>query len=123
MIGVSTFVLAPLSAPNLGRTLALFGSPPASTVTVTMSGRTINPSEIRVLRGSAVKIEVSNLDGPRDGHRFKTTGQYYDLDLKTWGGQSKSEVMLTAHNPGRYPFLCSIRGHADEGMGGILIVE
>ena len=123
MIGVSVFVLAPLSAPNLRRTLSLFGAPPAATVTVTMSGRTISPDEIHVPRGSAVKVEVSNLDGPRDGHRFKTTGQEFDLDLATWGGQSKSEVMLTALEPGKYPFLCSIRGHASEGMVGVLVVE
>ena len=123
MIGVSVFVLAPLSGPNLRRTLTLFGAPPAATVTITMSGRTITPAEIHVPRGSAVKVEVSNLDGPRDGHRFKTTGQDFDLDLATWGGQSKSEVMLTALEPGKYPFLCSIRGHASEGMVGVLIVE
>lgn len=123
MIGVSVFVLAPLSAPNLRRTLALFGSLPAMTVTVSMSGRTINPAEIRVPHGSAVKVEVTNLDGPRDGHRFKTTGQDYDLDVATWGGQTKSEVMLTATQPGRYPILCSIRGHATEGMVGVLIVD
>lgn len=123
IIGVSALVMAPLSGPNLRRTLTLFGSPPASTVTVTMSGRAISPDEIRVPRGSAVKVAVSNLDGPRDGHRFKTTGQDFDLDLATWGGQSKSEVMLTALKPGRYPFLCSVRGHASEGMVGVLIVE
>ena len=123
IIGVSAVVLAPLSGPNLRRTLTLFGSPPASTVTVTMSGRTITPEEIRVPRGSAVKVAVSNLDGPRDGHRFKTIGQDFNLDLATWGGQTKSEVMLTALNPGRYAFICSVRGHASEGMVGVLIVE
>jgi plastocyanin len=123
IIGVSALVLAPLSGPNLRRTLTLFASPPASTVTITMSGRTITPGEIRVPKGSAVKVAVSNLDGPRDGHRFKTIGQDFDLDLATWGGQSKSEVMLTALKPGRYAFICSVRGHASEGMVGVLIVE
>jgi plastocyanin len=123
IIGVSVFILAPLSGPNLRRTLTLFGSDPSLTIAVTMSGRIIVPAEIRVPHSAAVKFEVLNLDGPRDGHRFKTTGQNFDLDLATWGGQTKSEVMLTALQPGRYPFLCSIRGHATEGMVGVLIVE
>ncbi len=88
-----------------------------------MTGRTIAPIELRVPRGAAVKFEVANLDGPRDGHRFKTTGQAYDIDLAVWGGVTKSDVILTANVPGRYPFLCSIRGHASEGMVGVLVVE
>lgn len=123
IVGVSAGVAAPLSAPNLRRTLALFAAPPSATIAVTMSGRAISPREVHVPRDAAVKVVVSNLDGPRDGHRLKTTGQFYDVDVATWGGLAKSDVILTAREPGRYAILCSIRGHADEGMVAVLVVD
>lgn len=119
----SSAVLVPLSFDGISRTTIAFGGPPALTLAVSMTGRSITPAEIHVPRASAVRVEVKNLDGPRDGHRLKTTGQQYDVDIAVWGGLTKSETFLTARKPGRYPLLCSVRGHASEGMVAVLVVD
>ena len=119
----SSAVLVPLSFDGITRTTIAFGGPPARILSVTMTGRSITPSEIHVPRASAVRVEVRNLDGPRDGHRLKTSGQEYDVDIAVWGGLTKSDTFLTAQKPGRYPLICSIRGHVSEGMVGVLVVD
>ena len=119
----SSAILVPLSFDGITQTTIAFGGPPALTLSVTMTGRSITPSEIHVPRSSAVRVEVKNLDGPRDGHRLKTSGQQYDVDIAVWGGLTKSDTFLTAQKPGRYPLICSIRGHVSEGMVAVLVVD
>jgi len=51
-------------------------------------------------------------------HNFKIDGKVTRL---LPGGESQSLRVVFA-KPGKYPYLCTITGHADAGMKGILVV-
>ena len=51
-------------------------------------------------------------------HNFKINGRVTRL---LPGGQSQSLTVVFA-KPGKYPYLCTLTGHADAGMKGILVV-
>jgi uncharacterized cupredoxin-like copper-binding protein len=52
-------------------------------------------------------------------HNFKINGKMTRLLA---GGQSQNLTIVFA-KPGKYPYLCTITGHADAGMKGILVVS
>lgn len=93
------------------------------TRTVVVSGDefSYSPSEIRVGKGERVRIEFRNAGSAP--HNFVIEG----LDVRTSvirGGASET-VEFVPPDPGSYPmtFFCSVPGHREAGMEGVIVVE
>ena len=81
------------------------------------------PSEFRfrlsthIVAPGSVTFDVTNLGQLL--HNFKIDGHVTKLLAH---GQSQA-LVVTFAKPGRYPYLCTVTGHADAGMKGILTVR
>ena len=122
-LGVGLGVLAPLSMVSLKREADALRSNPALTLEMTIEGMRYSPAEIRVPRGAVVQVNLVNQDPTGTPHDFQTLGQHRDGRVVVWPGQRGATLFTAADRPGRYAFICTIRGHSDAGMNGIIIVE
>ena len=81
------------------------------------------PSEFRfTLSLHQVPVGTVTFDVTNRGqllHNFKIEGHVTKLLAR---GQSQA-LVVTFSKPGRYPYLCTVTGHADAGMKGILTVR
>jgi len=91
-------------------------SPGAAEVTVVARDLSFSPEEVGVPAGQTVNLVLRN-----EGAVF------HDLTLPDLGfrlsaspGQEASAA-LTVPAPGRYPFFCSVPGHRQAGMVGVLV--
>lgn len=76
------------------------------------------PDEIRLEAGEPAELAFRNR-----GMMFHTlTIGELDVDLRAAPGESLSGGMGDVE-PGRYTFLCTVPGHAEAGMRGVLVVE
>jgi plastocyanin len=99
----------PTSAPNTG----------ALQIDVTGTEFAFSPPTITVKAGKPVRLV------------FKNMGQYPhnlaipDLDIytKTIQPGQQDAVEFTPNKTGSYAFLCTVPGHADQGMRGTLVVQ
>jgi plastocyanin len=107
MVGLGTVSPAALPSPKPG----------ALAMRVTAKDFSFSPGTISVPAGSKVEVQFVN-QGP-SFHTFTVPG--LGIDLKANGGQRDS-VVLSKLEPGRYPFLCTVPGHAQLGMTGTLVV-
>lgn len=104
---------------SLAFAVSALGAPAASTVTVTAG----KPSELRfvvlpksVAKG-AVTFKVTNRG--RLEHDFKIAGK---KTPKLAAGRSAA-LRVTFVKAGKYPYLCTLPGHAAGGMKGVLTVK
>lgn len=92
--------------------------PSAPTVLVVATDFRFAPSEVRVAVGETVNLVLDN--------RGRV---YHDLTIADLGFTIVAETgatgsgALVASQRGDYPILCSVPGHAEAGMIGMLIVE
>ena len=114
-------MLAPLALIALRRDAATLQQP-ALVVEVKAVGMRFAPEGMRVPAGASIRIDFSN-DDPSSPHDFTTTGQYRDTRVVAWPGEQRTTGFIAAKTPGRYTFICSVRGHTEAGMVGVLIVE
>lgn len=63
--------------------------------------------------------QASAIDSGHNGHDMTTTS--YDLHLATLGGKT-SAITFTPVSAGTYEFFCTVKGHKEAGMTGVLIV-
>jgi plastocyanin len=76
------------------------------------------PRETRVRAGETVNLVFDNR-----GHMFHTlTIGRLGFELRTNGGESIGAA-LRAEEPGRYDYVCTVPGHAEAGMRGVLVVD
>lgn len=76
------------------------------------------PDEIRVRAGEPVNLVFRN-----GGGLFHTfTVEELDVDLRAAPGEGASGGLEGAE-PGRYTVVCTVGGHAEAGMRGVLVVE
>jgi cytochrome c oxidase subunit 2 len=86
---------------------------------VAVSGRSFefDPEEITVRAGEDIAIVFSSEDSLHD---FTID----DLDAHVAAEEDSTSIGgLRADEPGRYTFYCSVEGHREAGMEGILVVE
>lgn len=97
------------------------GSPPVSgarEIRIDGSEFSFEPHDVRLRAGETVNIVFEN-----QGMMFHTlTVGSLDLDLRANSGDSISGS-LRAETPGTYPFVCTVRGHAEAGMRGTFEVK
>jgi uncharacterized cupredoxin-like copper-binding protein len=96
-----------------------FASSQASTVSVTAG----KPSELRfTLSKKSVakgKVAFKVVNKGATSHDFKIAGKKTPLLAR---GKSAT-LTVTFKKAGRYPYLCTIPGHAAGGMKGVLVVK
>lgn len=120
-LGVSLLGLAPLALGAIRRDAATLQTP-AVTVQVAAEGMRFVPAEISVPAGASVRVDFVNRD-PTSPHDFQTTRQYRDSRVVLWPNEQRNTVFIATDKPGRYAFICSVRGHAEAGMTGTIVVE
>jgi plastocyanin len=121
-LGVSLLVVAPLAMISLRQEALSIQGGPAVTLEVVAGPAGYTPSEIVVPRGANVRIDFVNLD-PAAPHDMQTFGQRRDARILAWPGERRSVVFKSADKPGRYTFLSTIRGQAQAGYAGTIVVE
>jgi nitrite reductase (NO-forming) len=73
--------------------------------------------------GANVRVDLVNEDRSGTPHDFQTFGQRRDARIVAWPGETRSVVFKAADRPGRYAFICTVRGHSAAGMTGVIVVE
>ena len=89
---------------------------------VVANGQRYEPAEIRVPAGASVRIDLVNHDAT-SAHDFQTFGQRRDTRVVAWPGETRSTAFRASDRPGRYAFICTIRGHSAAGHSGVIVVE
>ena len=75
------------------------------------------PDEIEIRSGETVNVVLNNRGA-----------LFHDLTVPDLGfvlaadPGERSAGAITVQEPGRYPFICAVPGHADAGMNGTLVV-
>lgn len=123
VLGGSLLVFTPLTLASLRAEAWSVRDGPAVTVEVVANGMRFEPSEIRVPAGANVRVEFSNQDESGTPHDLQTLRQRRDARVIAWPGERRTTVFKAADRPGRYPFICTVRGHSAAGMAGIILVE
>lgn len=119
---VSVLAIVPATIVRLHQTALDESSAPVVTVEIAAEGMRFVPDEIHVPRGALVRIEFTDHD-PTGPHDLQTFGQRGDVRVIAWPGETRTATFSAADRPGRYAFLCTLRGHADAGMKGVIVVE
>jgi plastocyanin len=88
----------------------------ARRIEVTATSFTFDPEEIRLEAGEAVAIVLTSEDIIHD-----FTIDELDAHVAADRGETE-EGGVTADEPGRYTYYCSVAGHREAGMEGTLVV-
>ena len=89
----------------------------ARRIEVTATSFEFDPDEIRVAAGESVAIVLTSEDILHD-----FTIDELDAHVAADRGETE-EGGLTADEPGRYTYYCTVTGHREAGMEGTLVVE
>jgi nitrite reductase (NO-forming) len=122
-LGASVFIVAPTALFSLQREAQSVENGPAVTFAVSAGNLRFEPAEIHVPRGANVRIDFTNDDPTGSPHDFQTFGQRRDTRTTAWPGERNPTVFKASDTPGRYVFICTLRGHAAAGMVGTIVVE
>ncbi|HEX2033332.1 MAG TPA: cupredoxin domain-containing protein [Chloroflexota bacterium] len=123
ILGGSLLLVTPAALLSLRQEAISVQGGPAVTVEIVSDGMRFVPDEIRVPPGANVRIDFVNRDPSGTPHDLQTFGQRRDVRVIAWPGETKPTVFKSADRPGRYTFLCTIRGHSAAGHVGTIIVE
>lgn len=97
-----------------------------------LPGEAGNNPEIKVKSGDSVTIKVKNAG--KSFHSFGVVTNPEDITTVVWGSairdannplkpNEEGETTFTAGAPGTYYYICTVPGHALQGMKGSFIVE
>jgi nitrite reductase (NO-forming) len=112
---------APPSAP------AAPPAPPPQSVEVSVEGAypanpTLSPAELAVKAGAHVTLRYTNNDlNPLGSHNLVIDG--VGLVSQQIGQGESAEATFVAPAPGDYAYYCSLQGHREAGMEGVLHVS
>lgn len=117
--------------------------PPAAPKEMTVEGAEFKftPDQIEVSVGQPVKLTFKNLGAlehdfsvieiplvinadtePAAGHLSHAMLVQPELHVAAGGGQTMT-LEFTPTEPGRYEFICTVAGHKEAGMKGLLVVK
>ena len=123
ILGGSLLILAPLSLLSIRRDVQAMRAGPVLTVEVVADGMRFVPDQIRVPAGATVVVHLVNQDQSGTPHDFQTFGQRRDTRVLAWAGERRSTSFTATSRPGRYAFICTVRGHSALGMAGAIVVD
>ena len=121
-LGGSLLILTPLSLLAVRRDVRALHEGPTLSVEVVADGMRFVPREIRVPPGATVRVDLVNQDPSGTPHDFQTFGQRRDTRVIAWPGERRATSFTAPSRPGRYAFICTIRGHSALGMSGVIVV-
>lgn len=87
-------------------------------IVVTGSNFSFDPKEIRVKKGTTVKVTFKNASGLHD-----FVLQEFTVATKKLQGGQEETVTFVADKTGSFEYFCSVGNHREMGMKGMLIVE
>lgn len=90
--------------------------PGAPEVEVVARDLSFSPAELRVEAGTTVNLVLRNEGAVLHDFTIPSLG----FRLEAPPGETAA-ASLTVPTPGRYPFLCTVPGHAEAGMTGVLV--
>ncbi len=112
-------LVALIALVALATSVAAFARSSASTISVTAG----KPSEFHftLSKKTAAKgvVVFSVKNGGKISHDFKIAGKV----TKQLAAGKSAVLKVTFAKAGKYPFLCSVPGHAGAGMKGVLVVK
>lgn len=91
------------------------------TIEFVMKDYSFTPDKISVPVGTRLKLVFKN-EGERR-HDFKIEGLPGEPKIESIGTGGTAELVIDAATAGEYVFFCSVRGHRDRGMHGVLSVR
>lgn len=94
---------------------------PVVTVPVTMKDFSYTPDKITVPVGARVRLLFRNEGQKR--HDFKVESGLGEPRIESIGSGGAATLEFIASTPGEYVFYCTLRGHRDRGMRGLLTVR
>ena len=100
----------------LASPIAASGRPSVTTDRVTMTEFHFALSPSKVNKGT---IRFKLVNNGSVGHDLKINGK----KSATIGPHKTGSLTVTFRKAGRYPYLCTIPGHAAAGMKGVLVVK
>ncbi len=121
-LGSAVDFIVALTAPSpdvssSGASITLAG-PPDITQTIRMENTLFDTQEITVSVGDNVLLILENVDPIL--HDFFVE----DLDIFVENGRGLTTVVaFTADQPGTFPFICTVPGHREGGMEGIIRIQ
>jgi len=89
------------------------------TIEITAEEFEFSPTEIKMEPGQPLELTLNNKGAIAHNVTFTDS----DIATETIQGGGKTTVTTTFDEPGRYEFICSVPGHANAGMRGVVIVE
>ena len=92
--------------------------PSAREIAIKATSDFFSPAEIHVRAGETVTIALTVTDEPHD-----FTIDALGTQIAATAGRTMRGGLQAPATPGRYPFYCSVPGHRQAGMTGILIVD
>lgn len=78
------------------------------------------PNVLEIRRGEVIALQIKN-EGKETHNLTFTTLSLKTVDIPA-GGNAQLQLPATLA-PGRYPFVCTIPGHLERGMRGVLVVR
>jgi len=90
----------------------------ARVIAITAAADAFTPDEIRVTAGETVNIALTAVGSPQD-----FTVNALGVQVAATAGRTVRGALRAPMTPGTYPFYCSVPGHRQAGMTGVLIVE
>jgi plastocyanin len=116
---------APAASPHAhgAAPMALVDAPPAATLRVKASEFDFQPRTLQLRAGEATRIEFEN-DGATE-HSLVVKAPDGTSDWIHLHAASKAKDVGTyrIEQPGQYPLLCTIAGHTEAGMVGLVVVK
>src|SRR5688500_10555712 len=107
----------------LAAAVAAFGGSAQQTATTAVAVTAGKPSELKftlskktILKGIGV-FKVTNKG--KLGHNFKVNGK----KTVVLGAGKVATLRVTFTKAGKYPYVCTVPGHAAAGMKGVLVVK
>jgi plastocyanin len=88
-------------------------------ISITGSDFAFKPSQITIKKGQPVAINFVNAGAYP--HNLTISG--LNIKTKTIQSGEQDTIQFTPNKTGPFTFICTVPGHADKGMKGVLIVQ
>jgi len=103
--------------------MALVDAPPQATLRVKASEFDFQPRTLQLRAGEATRIEFENDGATEHSLVVKAPDGTSDWIHLHAASKAKDAGTYRIEQPGRYPLLCTIAGHTEAGMVGLVVVN
>lgn len=119
--------VAPAASPHVhahgASPMALVDAPPEATLRVKASEFDFQPRTLQLRAGEATRIEFENDGATEHSLVVKAPDGTSDWIHLHAASKAKDAGTYRIEQPGQYPLLCTIAGHTEAGMVGLVVVK